>query len=82
METNGGHGHDAGSRCLVCASIVAAARRARRLRGERNTPGRWRRTVGRRPDRVWEAVLLGHLWLVPGVAEEDDPESARSRFAS
>jgi hypothetical protein len=67
MRSNGGHGHDAGSPCPVCASILAAARRARRLRrGPRQASPR---NGAPRADRVWEAALLGHLQLVSGIGE-------------
>ena len=68
MRSNGGHGHDARSRCLVCASIVAAARQARRVRRSGGQASR-RRNGAPPADRVWEAALLGHLQLVSGLGD-------------
>ena len=68
MRSNGGHGHDAGSRCPVCASILAAARQARRLRRSLGQVSR-RRNGAPRADRVWEAAILGHLQLVSGMGD-------------
>ncbi len=69
MRSNGRHGHDAGSRCPVCASILAAARQAGRSRRSGNGRTIRRRNGAPPADRVWEAALLGHLQLVSGLGE-------------